>query len=499
MINKKINIDKILLITAECYLLLPIIIFMFGWLKPIFACTGSFAILGLAVQLFRSFIILDTPPPPIYNVKNRLFWIFILILSSIWVYLSGIGSYVYQNADYWVRNPIFHDLSTYSWPVYYDLSTQSELVQSVCGREQTAFSYYFSWWLPVCLTAKLFGLSYGIRNFLLYLWALLGIFLIIYLMCRKFQKCSYIIPIVFMAFSGLDMIPYFLNHNILDLFPWINHLEWWATYFQYSSNTTQIFWVFNQSIPIWLIMAILLQLDNAKCIAGILSTAFAYSPWATFGIIPYAVYSSFKGKKACRSAINLFNILVPVIMLIVFGSFYMAGSGNTGFIGSIFKYYPDQKRRILCNYLLFIFFEFGVYCLSMGKEAFRYPYYRLTIILLSLFPLFIVVNYNFTMRASIPALFMMTYYLIHYVMESRKDLMLRKYICIGLLAVGFLNPLAEINRTLTYTMTQDDILQGEITSFGDIQIDDTGKINTIQKQFFVHDYQDKIFFKYFAK
>jgi len=496
---KKVNADGVLLIAAECYLLLPIIIFMFGWLKPVYACLGSFAILGLAAQLFRSFF--KTKENTIFLItgKNCSFWVFVLIICGIWVYLSGIGSYTFQNDDYWVRNPIFHDLSTYSWPVYYDMSTQSEIVQSVCGKEIAAFSYYFTWWLPVCLAAKLFGLPYGIRNFLLYLWALLGILLVIYLICRKMQKCSWIIPIIFIAFSGLDVIPFLINQNIFELLPWNTHLEWWAAYFQYSSNTTQLFWVFNQSIPIWLIMAILLQLDDAKCIAGILSTAFAYSPWATFGIIPYAIYNSFKGKKAFRSAINLFNILVPIIMLIVFGSFYMAGAGSAGFTGFIFQHYPNEKRRILCNYLLFIFFEFGIYCLAMGKEARRYSYYWLTCILLTFLPLFIVTDYNFTMRASIPALFMMTFYLIHYLLETKKDLKIKRYICIGLLAAGFLTPLAEINRTLANTMTRDDILQEEIVSFGDIQIDDEAKIDTLQKQFFIYDYQDQFFFKYLAK
>lgn len=499
MKNRKIDTDKVLLIVSECYLLLPIIIFMFGWLKPVYACLGSFAILGLAVQLFHSFFKTEENTVSLLTGKNCSFWIFVLIICGIWVYLSGIGSYTYQNADYWVRNPIFHDLSTYSWPVYYDLSAQSEVVQSVCGKETAAFSYYFTWWLPVCLIAKLFHLPYGIRNILLYLWALLGILLVIYLICRKLQKCSRIIPVVFIAFSGLDTVPYLINQNLFELSPWINHTEWWATYFQYSSNTTQLFWVFNQSIPVWLIMTILLQLNNANCIAGILSAAFAYSPWATFGIIPYAAYSSLRGKKECKNAINLFNILVPVIMLIVFGSFYMAGSGSTGFIGSIFKYYPNEKRRILCNYLLFLFFEFGVYYLAMGREAIHYPYYRLTFILLTVFPLFIITDYNFTMRASIPALFMMMFYLIHYLLETKKDLKIRKYICIGLLAGGFLTPLAEINRTLAYTMTQDDILREEITSFGDIQIENTNKIDILQKQFFIFDCQDKIFFKYLAK
>lgn len=499
MLKEKISFDKILLITAECYILLPIVIFMCGWLKTVYACLGSLAIIGLAIQLYRSLMTANKNRISLFTQETRSFWISVLVVSGIWVYLSGIGGYVFQNNDYWVRNPIFHDLSTYSWPVYYDLSTGSEIVRSICGDKVVAFSYYFTWWLPVCLVAKIFNLSYGIRNLLLYLWAFLGILLIIYLICRKFQKCSWTIPVIIIAFSGLDIIPFFINHNIFDTFPWVSHFEWWATYFQYSSNTTQLFWVFNQSIPVWLTMAVLFQLNDAKCIAGILSTVFAYSPWATLGVIPYAFYYSVRGKKACKSAVNIFNILVPLTMLLVFGTFYFAGSGSRGYIGFIFSYYADEKRRILCNYLLFVFFEFGAYCLVMGRDAFHYPCYRLTLLLLFFFPLFIVTDYNFTMRASIPALFVLMLYVINYLIENEKNRKIKKYICMGLLAIGFLNPLAEINRTLARTMTQDDILQKDITSFGDIQSNDVAKINIIQKQFFIHDYQKKFFFRYLAK
>lgn len=122
-------------------------------------------IAGLAVQLYRALKTTDENHVFLMTRENRPFWIFVLTILGIWVYLSEIGGYVFQNDDYWARNPIFHDLSTYPWLVYYDLSTQSEIVQLACGNEQIAISYYFAWWLPVCLTAKLFGLSYGIKNF----------------------------------------------------------------------------------------------------------------------------------------------------------------------------------------------------------------------------------------------------------------------------------------------------------------------------------------------
>lgn len=185
-----------------------------------------------------------------FDKRYLNFWIIVLAVVAVWVYLSGIGSFVFQNGDYWVRNPIFRDLSTYQYPVIYDLSKESEAVQRICGSERVAFSYYFCWWLPVSYASKLFGLSETARNVLLYLWAVLGILATVYLICRKIGKCTYIVPVVLIVFSGLDIVPWLLKNNIFSNLPWTTHIEWWAGYFQYSSNTTQLFWVFNQSIPI---------------------------------------------------------------------------------------------------------------------------------------------------------------------------------------------------------------------------------------------------------
>lgn len=504
MAKEKWTIDKKILIIAECYMFLPVIIFMFGWLKLIYAYLGCFMIIGLAMKLYESFPAIDGCGGiaiGIVSKENVSFWISVIAMAGIWVYLSGIGSYAYQNGDYWVRNPIFNDLSTYSWPVFYNLSEESELVKSICGSDTVAFSYYFSWWLPVCMAAKLFHLSYGMRNLLLYAWALVGILLIIYLICRKLRRCSWVIPVILAAFSGLDAIPFLMKNNFFELFPWVKHMEWWAGYFQYSSNTTQLFWVFNQSIPIWLIMAVFLQLVDAKCIAGLLSVAFAYSPWATFGMVPYAISASVKGRKEIKSAINIFNIFVPVIMLIVFGSFYMSGSASDVYKGLIFMQYPGQERRVFCNYLLFALFEFGVFYFVMGKAAVKYKYYWITLFELILFPLFVIRDGNFIMRGAIPALFMLMVYVTNYLIENRnkKDLKIREYILIGCLIIGSMNPLAEINRTLVQTSTNDNVLQEQIGSFGNMQTDSESLINIAKDQFFVYDYQEKLFFKYLAK
>ena len=156
--------------------------------------------------------------------------------------MSGIGSFVYQNWDFKVRNPIYRDLCDYQWPVVYDLSKQSDAVQAVAGSETVAFSYYLTYWLPPALVSKILGLNEQGRNLILYFYSLLGIFLVVYNLCRYFKKTSYLILAVFIFFSGMDVIGFLCRHaySVMNQIQWggdfnhfseiiFRHMEWWSS------------------------------------------------------------------------------------------------------------------------------------------------------------------------------------------------------------------------------------------------------------------------------
>ena len=183
------KLDNVIISVAVVYICLPVIIFFLGWLKPLLAIVCSILLVSLAVVLIRELCQQDGDEyTQVITRSNIKFWIAVGAVTLIWVYFSGIGSFTYQNGDYWARNPIFRDLSEQSWPVIFDLSKESEIVQNICGNDKVAFSYYFCWWLPVSLLSKIFRMSSLARNTFLYLWAALGIFEIIYLLCRRLKK-----------------------------------------------------------------------------------------------------------------------------------------------------------------------------------------------------------------------------------------------------------------------------------------------------------------------
>lgn len=497
-----ITSDKAIVLLSLLYIIIPICFFLIGWLKIPLAIVLCILFVFFIYKLYHH--ICDTPIVLI-NKSTKKYWIVTSSVCAFWVYLSGIGGFCYQNGDFWARNPVFFDLSTYSWPIIYNLSAESDFVQRIVGSGNVAFVYYYTWWLPVAGVSKLLHLGKFSKDFLLLCWALLGILLIVYCINRLIGRCSYVTTVMLIGFSGLDAVVPFLKNGRLSM---IDHIEGWAHYyFQYTSNTTQLFWVFNQSIPIWLIVGVLLQLKDNKYIAAVSSLVFAYSPWAVFGMVPIAVAGTFKQnnkvKEKITSFLNIFNISVPLVMLLIYGLFYMSGDGSTEALG--FKIFElTNKRTLLCNYIVFVFLEAGIYFCVMGQSIQKYKYYLTVLWELMLIPLFSVlnINFNFYMRASIPALFLlMTFVIRFFTSQSQKEAAIRTKLLIAVCIIGMYTPFVEINRSLTATLSGDDdsLRKEHVYSFGNIQTNDELVIELTKEQFFAYDYENSLFFKYLAK
>lgn len=484
------KVDNIIIALTLTYVLLPITIFFFGWLKTVVAIVASVIIAFFGFSLFRK---LQSENYDFINKKTALFWIISIIVCAVWVYFSGIGSFTYQNDDFWVRNPIYRDLCNYKWPVIYDLSLQPTNIQTITGSSKVAFSYYYTWWLVPALIGKIFHFSELGNNVSLYLWALLGVLLVLYFINRIVKKCSYKNLIIFIFFSGLDIIGNLVVSGKIDL---LNHIEWWTTYFvQYSSNTTQLYWVFNQSIPLWIITTILLELNDNKYIASVCSLSFAYSPWATIGIIPIAIYGSFKKKKEIKNVFNVMNIIIPIVMLMIYGVFYISSSGSAGGIGTTVSYYRNDLLRFIAITILFMILEFGLYIALVWNSAKHDNYFLIVLLMLFVSPLIFMRDGNYTMRGTIPSLFILMIYVIkQFGINKKIDILL----CVVLI-IGGCTAFNEINRSIYNTLNSNNYLQEDIGSFGYIKSNIKPHIVIAKDQFYIYDYQNSPFFKYLAK
>lgn len=299
--------DTMIMELAVLYVVSPIMIFLLGWVKKPIAVLGCILCIYFQAKLIKE--LSNGYTEDIKTQRGRLFWVISCLVLVLWVLFSGIGGFSYQTGDFFVRNPMFHDLLDHPWPIYFNLSEQPPLVHEVIGsvHEDTAtYVYYFAWWLPVAAFTKLFHVAAAVSDVLLFVWALLGVFLTFYCLVRYFKTYSYWILSAFVLFGGMDFAIYVFTR--LE-FPNKGHVEWWAGYFQYSASSSQLYWVFNQSIPIWLILSLLLLTYKEKQRLGLCSLAFAYSPFATIGIVPIAVASCLKLKGGVgRNSARCFGI-----------------------------------------------------------------------------------------------------------------------------------------------------------------------------------------------
>ena len=241
-----------------------------------------------------------------YSFISLEFLVFSFLIIFTWVFFSGIGGFGFQNLDFLARNAVFHDLINYPWPVIYDFSADSTL-KEMFGNTG-ALVYYFAYWLPSALVGKLLG--WKIANFVLFIWTLVGVSLCILLITRYIGKASILIVLAFVFFSGLDIVGEimvymreFIPHAYTGIyFPSANywgfylrytlnnyHLEMWNSgdgfsFLNYNSHTVQFFWVFNQSIPAWLVTLLLLNLNQIK------GPSFTPIPWFSF-LPPYRPWS----------------------------------------------------------------------------------------------------------------------------------------------------------------------------------------------------------------
>ena len=375
--------DKIIYTVAHVLLLIPILLFFLGFVRFYIGIVLSLIAIFLAYQSIKNYSSCG------YKL-NKKYWCIVLIFLFVWLFFSGIGGFSYQNDDFHVRNAVFRDLIYYRWPVKYD---------------HAYFVYYFTYFLPSAFIGKI--TSFQFANIFLFFYSYVCIVTTFYFIHRFIKKDSYWILVIFILFSGLDILAAPFKLFYLD------HLEWWAGLFQYSSNTTQLYWVFNQSIPLWLILSLIININHNKSIVFLSSLSFFFSPYATICLIPIALYLYLKNTRnfSIKHNILSFDVLFSLLLIIVLGSFYLSGDG-TYFSGLIFNI-VQNKTTILLTYFLFIGLELLLFIILTFRDNKKDILYRIIIVELLLIPLFVITKSNdFCMRSSIPALFLlMTFFM----------------------------------------------------------------------------------------
>lgn len=494
--------DNIMKTAAYSWLLIPIVIFFIGFLRWYVAAACLLAT-GICAWLVAK----DKEAfNPVEGMKFTPWRAAIIVLTAIaWVVLSGIGGFGFQNWDLNFRNAILHDLVDYSWPVYYDYTSQN-IDHTMFGRTGSLV-YYFAYYLPSAVFGKLFG--WQAANFFLFVWSVIGVLLVIYFLCRTVKKVTVFAVAFLVFFSGLDIIGYVLMSHSLP--PMTRHIEWWAQYFQYSSNTTMLFYVINQILPAWLITLLIMNQKGVKSIVFTYSLCFAFTPFSMVGLFPIVLWRClfgtekpvFKFKEIWRNIKNVLtvqNLLLPFVLLVVFGSFYATLSVVQAQSGPIWSF-GYGVGGLVKRYLAFVVLEVLVYAAFLFRKHKKNPFFYIAVITLMLLPVYkIGENNDFVMRASVPLLMILSVYVLERLTELFKEKRrLTAAALSAVLLVGTVTPFQEMSRSVHYMLyDRENLIADQYKTFVDLE----NGPNIMRFYAFCYiaaDPHEKPFFKYLAK
>jgi len=404
------RLDRIMYETSVVYIGLPVFIFFAGWLRPLAAVPVC------AVFLISIFMMLKNRPEPLELHISRRQWgtvLISLLLLALWVFLSGQGGFAFQNSDFHYRNAIFHDLIEKSWPVIYHYRAGGSIA---AASETSVLTYYIAYWLPGAVVGKLFG--WYAANTFQYFWTLLGLALVTYYLFRTLRRVSVRSVLILIFFSGLDLAGYLLLSK--GVFPGLtDHIEWWSG-LQYSSNTTLLFWVFNQTVTIWLAILLILNLKNSRSLFFLYAMLLLHGPFPFLGMLPIVLWKAWQGYplsgclktgkgilrikgfifwfwNGVRRALTFENLAGGIsVLLIIYLYLRNNVSGGTAGMNTW-----SSKTTLL------VILEGGIYLLLLFFNHHRSPLYWICLASILIIPLFKVgSSQDFCMRVSIPALFM---------------------------------------------------------------------------------------------
>lgn len=454
-IKKYLKLDKRLYISSILFLVIPIIIQLFFWYNRIISIPCIILLLIATYLVIKRFKYLDAKDyKNIFNKKKMFFLLILIIIINV---MSGAGGIFMQNWDYHGRNAIFRDLIENAWPVRYNYSGM-EYEMSIFGTGGI-LNYYFAFWLPGALVGKIAG--FKIASLFMLLWQTLGVTLFFYLVFRLMRNIKYRYFFIFIAFGGLNVIGHIIMNAYLNI-PITpigsTHIDTSMGIFCMSSFITQLFWVFNQSIPAWLAVLLFLQQKDYKTAGYLFALLVPFGPFPMLGflylIFCYIIFGKKFDKKIdlnrVKELLTIENFFGCISVLPIVFMYTLNESKKGLFIVDAIK--SGTLKDTLVSYVLFVILEFLVYIVIINKK--NYKQLIMCFLYFAIAPLFYIGGSDLGNRSTIPLLIILYLLVIKYLDEYRnvdKKTHIKQKILVVILLVAFMTNFNEFYRSIKYT------------------------------------------------
>ncbi len=426
-----------LTLAALAYLAIPVLIFCAGWLRPAYAIAAVPLLLVAIGAALR-------PRDLQWRLPGKAGPLLLAAATGFaWAAFGGAGHFFYANPDWLLRDAVLMDLVHTPWPPSYGEQDGAAMIL------RTALAYY----LPAAALGAIFGPQSA--DLILYVWTGLGAALFLMLLPFPQGPVRLVVALALVVlFSGMDaagvlMIAGYLPANAL-------HLEWWAHPLQYSSHTTQLFWVPNHALPAWIAMALFYRHWGAPAFwpVGILATVLLplWTPFAALGMAPFIAYLA-----ACRLRQGLglrlpLALIVPAALLLALQARYL-GLGFEVLAASVPSEVTFSAGKSTAKYGRFMLLEFAL----LGFALFALLRHSRGLWAIALLTLAALPFVNFgpandvVMRASIPSLALLAILCVRAIDETQASTADRipRALVIAMLTIGATTPAYEFWRALS--------------------------------------------------
>lgn len=306
-------------LTALVYLLLPNLLFLFGWVRP---CVAIPLMVLLFIGVFcvwkQSRGSKSMVAPCIRCSKQDLIYLVAaLLLGLLLTDMIGFHGHVMQDSDFRVRNPIYRTLIEQDWPVF---SSRGEY-----------FIYNHISWLVPALLCKICG-SWLSSATALFCWMYLGLSIALLVLFLRLRRYVFIFMLALICYGAVST----LVHEILVfLFPmderWENLVALTAIrgggYIPFYVQWMQFF---NHVLPCMICLSLFLS----KCIplrymAVPAALMVMSSPMAAAALFIILLFSYLRNPRELLAAMCSWQVWVCVVFLIC-GALYFLGQQSSG-------------------------------------------------------------------------------------------------------------------------------------------------------------------------
>lgn len=321
---------------AVAYMALPTILFLLGWVRPLFSAPAAAAVAAAAVLLGATI-----PAPTLHFTRRQMaIYLCVLALSLLWLLAGGMTGITSQHADFVVRNPIYETLIRCDWPLV--------------DAGDSHFIYYLAFWLPPALACKCFSCSdIFIINYVLTAWTGLGLALTLTVLWSRFRTATLLFLLLLIFQGPLDGIVRWGLHLFHLQGPLAHELYLTVlAFFGGVPPTMQLHYTFHHTTLLWLFLSMAVAWDiPPKYQLFLASLCLLASPIGSLGLLVFIAVRTLVHRTPVRQYFSSWTVLAGAALVLLAGIYFTSSNGNTRiFVERVGT--PRWRKLCVCYLLL---------------------------------------------------------------------------------------------------------------------------------------------------